>query len=73
MSIRLDDLLVRSDGLGNLSVLKAGVPGLSNFELALVERLSLDLPLGFKSSNDVLVLPADLGYRGLETFRRERY
>ena len=61
MSIRLDDLLVRSDGLSNLSVLHAGIPGLSNFELALVERLFLILPLGFKTSNDVLVIPANLG------------
>ena len=60
MSIRLDDLLVRSDGLGNLGVLHAGVSGLGNLNLALVERLSLDLPLGFKSSNNVLVLPPDL-------------
>ena len=63
---RLNDLLVMSDGLSYPFVLHAGISVLSNFELALVERLSLNLPIGFKSSNDVLTLPASLGLNWLD-------
>jgi len=60
MPISLNDLLVRSDLLGHLGVLKAGSSGFSNLQLALVESFTLNLPLSFKSSDNVLVLPADL-------------
>ena len=61
MAIRFNDLLVGSHSLGNLGVLQQISLGLGDHGLALVESFSLDLPLGFQSSHDVLVLPADLG------------
>ena len=67
MSIRLNDLLVRSDGLGNLSVLQAGVPGLGNLQLAFVESSSLNLPLNLEGSDNVLVLPPDLKHKMLKS------
>ena len=60
MSIGLDNFLEGSNLLGDLGVLHAGGPGLGNLELALVEGLALNLPLGLKRGHDVLVLPADL-------------
>jgi len=60
MAISLDDLLEGSDLLGHLGVLQARGTSLCNLQLALVESLSLNLPLGLEGSNDVLVLPADL-------------
>jgi len=60
MSVRLDDLLEGSDLLGDLGVLEAGGASLSHLQLALVEGLTLHLPLGLKSGNDVLVLPPHL-------------
>ena len=60
MSIGLDNFLEGSNLLGDLGVLHAGGPGLGNLELALVEGLALHLPLSLKSSDDVLVLPANL-------------
>merc|ERR1712007_419124 len=60
MSIGLDNFLEGSNLLGDLGVLHAGGPGLGNLELALVEGLTLHLPLGLKRGHDVLVLPADL-------------
>ena len=58
--IRLDNFLEWSGLLGNLDVLPAGGPGLSYLQLALVESLTLHLPLDLKTSNSVLVLPANL-------------
>ena len=60
VSIGFNDLLVGSDLLGNLGVLENIGLGLGDLSLGLVESFSLDLPLGFQSSNDVLVLPANL-------------
>merc|ERR1719295_1117523 len=60
VSIGLDHFLEGSNLLGNLGVLHAGSPGLGNLQLALVESLALHLPLSLKSSNNVLVLPANL-------------
>ena len=60
MSIGLDNFLERRDLLGNLGILHAGGPGLGDLQLALVEGLALHLPLSLKSSDDVLVLPANL-------------
>ena len=61
MSIRLNNLLVGSHSLGNLGVLQEISLSLGDHGLAFVESFSLDLPLGFQSSHDVLVLPPDLG------------
>merc|ERR1719447_1096003 len=60
VSIGLDHFLEGSNLLGNLGVLHAGSPGLGDLQLALVESLALHLPLSLKSSNNVLVLPANL-------------
>ena len=60
VSIGLDNFLEGSDLLGDLGVLHAGSPGLGHLQLALVESLSLHLPLDLKSGNNVLVLPANL-------------
>ena len=60
MSVGLNNFLVGSDALGDLGVLEESHLGLGNLSLALVECFSLDLPLGFKSGDDVLVFPADL-------------
>ena len=60
MSIGLDDLLMGGDALGDLGVFHDSILGLGDLDLSLVEGLSLDLPLGLKSGNNVLVLPADL-------------
>ena len=63
MSIGLDDLLIRSDGFGDLSILHDGVLRLRNLSLSLVERLPFDLPLSFKGGNNVLILPSDLKHK----------
>jgi hypothetical protein len=56
----LDDLLMDSDPLGDLGILEDGLLGLGHLQLALVEGLTLHLPLGLQSGHDVLVLPAHL-------------
>ena len=63
MAIGLNDLLVGSNGLSNLSILHAGFLGLSHLKLALVERLSFHLPLSFQGSDNVLVLPSNLRFK----------
>ena len=60
MSIGLDNFLEGSDLLRNLGILHAGSPGLGHLQLALVESLTLHLPLDLKGGNNVLVLPANL-------------
>ncbi len=57
---RLDDLLVCGNPLGNLGVLENGGLGLGHLQLALVEGLTLHLPLGLQGGHNVLVLPANL-------------
>ena len=70
MSIGLDNFLEGSNLLGDLGVLHAGGPGLGNLQLALVEGLALHLPLSLKSSDDVLVLPANLqGFCQIRTMK----
>ena len=66
MAITLNDLLEGGDSLSHLGVLHHGVLCLGDLDLRLVESLSLDLPLGLQSSDDVLVLPADLKWGNLE-------
>ena len=62
MAIRLNDLLVGSDGFSNLCILHTGVLSLGHLKLALVESFSFHLPLSFQSSDNVLVLPSNLGF-----------
>ena len=64
MSIGLNHFLEGSNLLGDLGVLHAGGPGLGDLQLALVESLTLDLPLRLKCGNDILVLPANLKDHG---------
>ena len=63
MSIGFYDLLVGGNLLGDLGVLQDLGLGLGNLSLGLVESFTLDLPLGLQSSDDVLVLPANLRKR----------
>merc|ERR1719495_53305 len=60
VSIGLDDLLHGLDLLGNLGIGEDCGLGLLDLLLSLVEGLSLDLPLGFQSLDDVLVFPSNL-------------
>jgi len=60
MAVSLNDLLEGSNLFGDLGVLKTCGTSLGNLQLSLVEGFSLNLPLGFKGSNDILVLPANL-------------
>ena len=60
MSIRLNDLLIRSNALGDLCILHDSVLRFRNLNLGFVERLALYLPLGLQGSNNVLILPTDL-------------
>ena len=60
VSVRLDDFLVWGEPLGQLGILHGQLLRLLNLTLALVERLSLHLPLGLQGGHDVLVLPANL-------------
>ena len=53
-----------SEGLINLSVRHAGISG--NFDYAFVDRISLNLPLGFNTSDNIQVLPANLGLNRLD-------
>ncbi len=59
---RLDDLLVCGNPLGDLGVLENGGLGLGHLQLALVEGLTLYLPLGLQGGHNVLVLPANLSH-----------
>ena len=61
VSVRLDDFLVWGEPLGQLGIPHGQLLRLLNLTLALVERLSLHLPLGLQGGHDVLVLPANLG------------
>merc|ERR1740128_708996 len=56
---QLKGLLV-SIRLHDLGILHANIPSLGNFQLALVESFSLNLSLSLKSSNNILVFPANL-------------
>ena len=60
MAQSLNGGLEGSDLLDDLGVLEDLCLGLVDLLLSLVEGLALDLPLGLKGLDDVLVLPSDL-------------
>ena len=61
MAQSLNGGLEGSDLLDDLGVLEDLCLGLVDLLLSLVEGLALDLSLGLKGLDDVLVLPSDLG------------